>query len=256
LTARVAGALRFLVPLVSAQVKPLDALLLLLVVISPAQAQTAADTGRLYPPEQLDVVPVLLRQPAIAYPDSLKRRGIGGAVRVSVVVDGRGHVDPTSVHVVSSPDTGLNASARATVLGTKFTGGQVRDHRVRTLLTLSVLFDPLDTARVPSPIYGHGDSLSETPSLLGPPAPQYPPDLSSLCVQGRVLVQMIIDTLGRPEHESIQFVSLPHPGFIMPVSQYLAIARFRPARRGGRPVRSIVYFRLDFTNNSCPAPSR
>lgn len=227
------------------------ALLGLLLVISPAQAQTAADTGRLYSREQLTVVPVILRRPAIVYPDSLKRRGIGGTVRVSVVLDRNGNPEVTSVHIISSPDTGLNGSARAVVLGTKFTGGRVRNDDVRTLLTLSVVFDSLDTARALPPIYSQFDSLSETPALLNRPLLRYPDDPRHRCKQGRVVVQMIIDTLGHAEPASIQFVTLPDPGFMLPVLQYLASALFRPARRGGRPVRSIMYFPVVFRLSKC-----
>ncbi len=115
----------------------------------------------------------------------------------------------------------------------------------------------LDTARAPLPIYSKFDSLSETPALLNSPPIEYPGDLKAHCVQGRVVVQMIIDTLGRPERESIQYMRLPHVGFKLPVSRYLAFARFRPARRGGRPVRSIVYFPVTFMLRSCPGfPTR
>ena len=71
-------------------------------------------------------------------------------------------------------------------------------------------------------------------------------------IQGRVLVQAILDTLGRIEPGSIQFVMTPDPGFLMPVSQYLALARFRPARRNGRLVRSLVHMPVDFRLRRLP----
>ena len=71
-------------------------------------------------------------------------------------------------------------------------------------------------------------------------------------MQGRVLVQMVLDTLGRVERRSIQFATAPDPGFLMPVQQYLAFARFRPARRNGRLVRVIVRMPIDFRGPAGP----
>jgi TonB family protein len=226
-------------------VSPLLSLAGLLLSIAPALAQ-AADTQHVYSQDQLTVAPVVLREPTAIYPDSLKRSGIGGTVRVSVVLDRKGHADSGSVRIVSTPDTALNGPARAVVLGSSFAPGRVEDGAVRVLIVVGVAFDPLDTATTPPPIYGEGDSLTQKPALLSGPPIQYPEDSRRNHIQGRVLVQMILDTLGRVERESIQFATTPDPGFLMPVQQYLAFARFRPARRNGRLVRSIVHMPIDF----------
>ena len=221
-------------------------LLGLLVATSALRAQGAPDSGPVYTEERLTVLPVVLRQPPAAYPESLKRAGIGGTVLVSVVLDAKGHPEARSVHVVSSPDSGFNAPAQAVVLGTVFTPGRVEDRKVRAQLTLRVEFDLRETARAPSPVYSDRDSLTKAPALLHGPPLDYPTDLREHQIQGRVVVQMIIDTLGRPESESIQFVTLPDDGFRFPVTQYLAGVWFRPAQRGGHPVRCIVYLPIDF----------
>jgi TonB family protein len=226
-------------------VKPHFALLGLVLSISPAVAQTATDTQHTYAEDQLTVMPVVLRELTARYPDSLKRSGIGGTVRVSVVLDRKGHADSGSVRVVSTPDTALNAPARAVVLGASFAPGRVEDRAVRALIVVGVAFDPLDTATTPPPIYGE-DSLTQKPALLSAPTIQYPEELRRNHIQGRVLVQMILDTLGQVERGSIQFATTPDPGFLMPVQQYLTFARFRPARRNGRLVRSIVHMPIDF----------
>src|SRR2546429_6059841 len=119
---------------------------------------------------------------------------------------------------------------------------------------VAVLFDPLDTATAPAPIYGEDDSLTQKPALLFGPPINYPEDLRRNRIQGRVVVQAILDTLGGVEQESIQFVVTPDPGFLMPVSQYLALARFRPARRNGRLVRLIVHMPVDFRLRGVPFP--
>jgi TonB family protein len=214
-------------------------------LLSVARSAQAADSQRVYAEDQLTVAPVVLRQPTV-YPDSLKRRGIGGTVGVSVVLDRKGHPDFGSVRVVSTPDSALNEPARAVVLGSHFAPGRVEDRAVRAQVVVEVAFDPLDTATAPSPIYEEEDSLSHKPALLFGPPIVYPEDLQRNRIQGRVVVQVILDTLGRVERGSIQFVATPHVGFLMSVSQYLGLARFRPARRNGRLVRSLVYMPVDF----------
>ena len=230
----------------SCWVKPVLSLLGLLVATSAIRAQGAPDSGSVYAEERLSVFPVVLRQPPAVYPDSLRRAGIGGVVQVSVVLDTKGHPEARSVHVVSSPDTGLNGPAEDVVLGARFTPGRIADRKVRAQLTLSVEFDPREMAKATSPVYNDADPLMKGPALLHGPPLYYPSDLRERQIQGRVVVQMIIDTLGRPEPESIQFVELPDDGFRLPVTQYMAGLWFRPALRGGRPVRCIVYLPIDF----------
>ena len=231
--------------------KPLLSLLGLLLSGVPARAQTATDTERVYSEDQLTLAPVVLRQPTV-YPDSLKRRGIGGTVGVSVVLDRKGHPDSGSVRVMSTPDSVLNEPARAVVLGSHYAPGRVEDRAVRARVVVEVAFDPRDTATAPSPVYEEEDSLSQKPALLFGPQIVYPQDLQQNRIQGRVVVQMILDTLGRVELGSLQFVTTPHPGFLMSVSQYLALARFRPARRNGRLVRSLVHMPVDFRLRGLP----
>jgi len=233
---------------VTGDMSPFLSLAGLLVSVAPQ----AADTQRVYSTEQLTVVPVALRQPAPAYPDSLKRLGIGGAVGVSVVIDRNGRPDPGSVRVVSTPDSGLAAPARAAVLGTHFAPGRTEAGAVRAAIVLEVAFDPSEDATTPPPIYGEDDSLSEKPAVIFGPPLTYPDVPRSNHVQGRVLVQAILDTLGRVETGSVQFAASPDPGFLMSVSQYLASARFRPGRRHGRPVRTLVFIPFDFKLRAAP----
>src|SRR5206468_5463541 len=129
-------------------VKPLLSLLGLLLSGVPARAQTATDTERVYSEDQLTLAPVVLRQPTV-YPDSLKRKGIGGTVGVSVVLDRKGHPDSGSVRVMSTPDSVLNEPARAVVLGSHYAPGRVEDRAVRARVVVEVAFDPRDTATAP-----------------------------------------------------------------------------------------------------------
>jgi hypothetical protein len=93
-----------------------------------------------------------------------------------------------------------------------------------------VAFDPADTVTVPPPIYTENDSLTQKPAFMGSATPpEYPLDLKRRGIHGRVVVQMVLDTLGRIEQNSMQVVTTPHPGFVTPVAHFLGSASFRPA---------------------------
>jgi outer membrane biosynthesis protein TonB len=205
------------------------------------------DTAGVLTVEQLSVVPVLLRQPPLNYPDSLRRAGVAGTVAVRAILDAHGRLEPASFRVVESPDSALSALARAHLLDSKFSPALLKRHAVRAALELMVDFNPQGTAPDPLPIYTKDDGLSDPPRYLaGRDEPRYPRVLEQLGVDGLVIAQLIIDTLGRPEAESIQIVESPDPKFNAPVSGFVAAARFRPARIAGRAVRVLVWFPFSF----------
>lgn len=88
--------------------------------------------------------------------------------------------------------------------------------------------------------------LDQRPEILFGPALTYPDFLRQAGVQGRVIVQAIIDTMGRAEPGSVRIVRSPHPGFEGSASYYVRNARFRPARVHGRAVRVLVNVPIDY----------
>jgi protein TonB len=88
--------------------------------------------------------------------------------------------------------------------------------------------------------------VEEKPEPLSGPPLQYPELLRQAQIQGRVLVEAIIDTTGRAEGNSIKVVQSPHPGFDQSAKNYMRQALFRPARVHGRPVRVLVRLPIDF----------
>jgi protein TonB len=88
--------------------------------------------------------------------------------------------------------------------------------------------------------------VEEKPSVLSGPAPQYPELLRQAGIQGRVMVQAIIDTTGRAEPPSLKVVSSPNPGFDQNAKSYVLKALFRPARVHGRAVRVLINIPIDF----------
>jgi TonB family protein len=211
---------------------------------SPSFAQDLSDTGSVLTADQVQVTPIVLRQPLV-YPDSLRRSGIGGAVLVRAILDTLGRPESASVRVLTSPDSALDAPARASILGTVFSPARsgVDHHPVRVRLDLRVMFDPR-SSRPLLPIYE--DSVSDRPRLLERPSLEYPDWLRRAGIQGRVLVRAVIDTAGRVEPESIEIIDTPDPGFARPVLRFLGRVRFRPGRLAGRPVRVLVWIPFDF----------
>lgn len=119
-------------------------------------------------------------------------------------------------------------------------------------INLQEAFDPRDytgsgvegglgTGLVPTGDHVYAETLvEEKPEQLSAPLPEYPPLLQQARIEGTVMVQVIVDTMGRAEPRSIRIVSSPNPGFEKPVRDALLKALFRPARVHGRPVRVLV----------------
>jgi len=93
--------------------------------------------------------PALLNRAELAgtledlYPPLLRQAGIGGEVHVEFVVDPKGHVDPSTVRILSSPNPALDAATRAALErfrfspGRVFLGGETRALAVWTQMTIT-----------------------------------------------------------------------------------------------------------------------
>lgn len=88
--------------------------------------------------------------------------------------------------------------------------------------------------------------VEEKPTVLSGPVPVYPELLKQAQIQGRVLVQAIVDTLGRAEPPSVKVLQSPNPGFDQSAKNYVLKALFRPARVHGRAVRVLIQIPIDF----------
>lgn len=80
----------------------------------------------------------------------------------------------------------------------------------------------------------------------GSDAPIYPPDLIKSGTEGQVQAIYVVDTTGRVDTTTIQVVQSDDPRFTQSVRTALGGMRFRPARRGGKPVRQLVQQRFRF----------
>jgi protein TonB len=69
------------------------------------------------------------------------------------------------------------------------------------------------------------------------PSPRYPPALQLAGIEGRVLVEFIIDTTGHLEAGSVKVLASTHRGFEPAALETLERSLFKPARIAGRAVR-------------------
>ncbi len=136
----------------------------------------------------------------------------------------------------------------------------MHDFQIGTILPPidAVLGDPRGLSR---PTTGPGDALSlgtsggaidardadRAPLVLGHPVVvRYPATLRSAGIEGRVVVQFVVDTLGRAELGDLRVIESPHTLFSDAVREALARFRFSPGEAGGRPVRTRVQIPFTF----------
>ena len=93
---------------------------------------------------------------------------------------------------------------------------------------------------------GDGGITESRAEVVTSPLPIYPDLLRQAGVQGRVVLEAIVDTTGRVLATSIQVVSATHPGFVAPARQALLASLFRPAMVGGQPIRMRVRIPYEF----------
>lgn len=90
--------------------------------------------------------------------------------------------------------------------------------------------------------------VDEPAVVLHQPSPRYPPVLRQAGLEGKVLLEFIIDTTGHPEVASLRIVERTRPGFDAAARETIERSLFRPARVHGRAVRQrtlqAIVFRL------------
>ena len=90
--------------------------------------------------------------------------------------------------------------------------------------------------------------VDRAPRVLGAaPEPRYPELLRGAGVTGRVVVQFVVDTLGRAEPASVQVMDATRAEFAESVRAALPRFRFSAGEAAGRKVRTRVQIPFDFT---------
>lgn len=88
--------------------------------------------------------------------------------------------------------------------------------------------------------------VEEPPVLLHHLAPGYPELLRRAGVEGRVIVEAVLDTAGRVERASLRIVASTHALFVPEATTLVLGSRYRPARFGGQPVRVRIQVLVTF----------
>jgi protein TonB len=88
--------------------------------------------------------------------------------------------------------------------------------------------------------------VEERPERISSPPVRYPEILRQAGIDGRVLVEAIIDTTGHAEHGSIKILSSTNQLFEQPAREAVAASTYRPGRISGRAVRVRVQIPLNF----------
>jgi TonB family protein len=79
----------------------------------------------------------------------------------------------------------------------------------------------------------------------------YPRGPSPRRPAGEAIVRVIVDTSGRVDDSNIEIIAIPDSVFREPLRQMMTAVAFTPARIAGKPVRSLLYYRVDIVP---PAP--
>ena len=85
----------------------------------------------------VDSAPRLVGNPVPpAFPSIMRARGVGGRVSIQFVVDTLGRAEMHGLRVVEASDSLFAQSVRAVLSRYRFTPGEVRGQKVRTLVQL------------------------------------------------------------------------------------------------------------------------
>lgn len=113
----------------------------LLTLVLAAAVLPAQDTSVsiVYLPGQVDQMPRRLSGPSLDFPPNVLKMGDGERVLVEAIIDTTGRIEPLSFRIVETVDSAMNASVRATMLGTTYSPAVLKGHPVRFLGRISLV---------------------------------------------------------------------------------------------------------------------
>ena len=89
-------------------------------------------------------------------------------------------------------------------------------------------------------------SLTVRPSRIYSPPAHYPDSLLAFGVEGHVVLEVIIDTLGLVEPTSVRVVSATHRDYVAPAVELALKSEFCPGIHAGHPVRVRTLLPINF----------
>jgi serine/threonine-protein kinase len=90
-------------------------------------------------------------------------------------------------------------------------------------------------------------AVDDLPEPLSCPVLNYPATMRRAGIEGRVLLQFVVETDGRVRPETVEVIESTHALFEAPAETTIAQCFFRPGRVDGVPVRVLVQMPIDFT---------
>ncbi len=105
---------------------------------------------------------------------------------------------------------------------------------------------PADAASRNVPHISVATAVDSGPDVIYCPPPEYPPSLRGSGVQGRVRLELVVDTLGRPEPATVRAVASPNDSLSSAAVTAMKTCLFTPARIGDRAVRVLIQIPIDF----------
>ncbi len=118
---------------------------------APCRAQGRGGDS-LYPPDRLTVRPAVVAMPTFHYPPELHGHRPHGHIVVRLVLDTAGHVEPSSITILETPDSVLDAATRAFAAAVLFRPAEARGRRVRVEVDLPIDVQAPDTSNRPLPL--------------------------------------------------------------------------------------------------------
>jgi TonB family protein len=116
---------------------------------------------------------------------------------------------------------------------------------------LEALFEEQHVGLTNNVVYASAE-VDEKPRRLGGPRVRFPPDLVRRQVGGRVVVGLMVDTLGHADPASIEIFAIPDSALVEPVRHMLEASTFSPGRIRKRAVRTLVQLAIDLEPRSPP----
>ena len=233
---------------------------------STTTIRPAAQQERIYADSEVDVPAKLApgnRPPT--YPMELRVARIEGSVDVEFVLDAEGHARMNTVRIIRSTDTLFTAAVLLHLPTLRYIpatkGGRAVAQRMHQpfVFGLAGLLSPSDSADAQR----RANARNQPIAVVAAPArsaaapffdfqverqakrvdttvPEYPSVLGNANLQGRVVAQFVVDTLGIPDTASFKIILSTHALFSESVHKILPLLRYTPALVGNRPVKQLV----------------
>jgi TonB family protein len=195
----------------------------------------------------------------LTYPDSLRSSGLSGRVTMQFIVDTTGEVRQRSVRFVETPNQLFSMAALRTLAGSRFTAAKLHGKLVSQAMTWTLDLrpsvsgaaapsqpQPLVQAALAPGTYFEFQVEKHASLLPGSLGPRYPDMLRSSNVQGDVLVEFVVDTMGRADTTTIRVIRSTHDMFTASVRAILPQLQFSPAEVAKRKVKQLVQMPFEF----------